>query len=183
MMMTYRSERGDAARPTPRPGPPPDRAGLVRRALDEALATLRILHAAAAPPGSRSRASGRAAGGIALDRKARAARALAGAVGQVAGQAKLRTAPALHLLSGGGEGAAGALDDVAAARPPRGRRVGEPCRSGRATVASTSFAASGEVSRSLVWPWNCGSRRKTEASRRPGHDVFRTSLSRSGFHR
>ncbi len=114
-----------------------------------------------------ARLLGRAAGAVALDEEdLGVVAALARAVGELAGQAQppcrglardvLALAPAQALL--------GALDDegeqVVGLRRVAGEPVVEPVAQ---RAARRSRAASGLVSFSLVWPWNCGSRMKAES--------------------
>ena len=112
-----------------------------------------------------ARLLGRAAGGIALDQEDLGLRGvLPRAVGQLAGQPQpprgglargvLALAPAEPLL--------GPLDDEGQQVVGRasGRRPASG-RTGRAARSPPGALASRLVSFSLVWPWNCGSRRNT----------------------
>ena len=55
-----------------------------------------------------------------------------------------------------------AMRSSSSRRSPGRRRANG--RNGRCTAPSTSRVASAEASRSLVWPWNCGSRMNSDSS-------------------
>ena len=94
--------------------------------------------------------------------------AFARAVGELAGQAQLARVGrglALDLALGLARAAArpSAPSRCRAARLPRSMLSARKWSKWSRTAFSTSRAASGRVSRSLVWLWNCGSRMNTES--------------------
>ena len=116
--------------------------------------------------GAVARLLGRAAGRVALDDEdLRALRGGVGAVGELAGQAQLaRRALALGLLLlAAADALVGALDHPVEQLVGLVRIAGEPMVDVSFIACSTMRCASAVASRSLVWPWNSGSRMNTES--------------------